>query len=73
MCRCLGLLRRIDSDLFADLKYDTFAKDAAVIVVDTQTDGLAEQQHIASLLGVRIDNRYKVTADTETIIRISIR
>ena len=61
------------SDLFADLKYDTFAKDAAVIVVDTQTDGLAEQQHIASLLGVRIDNRYKVTADTETIIRISIR
>ena len=61
------------SDLFADLKYDTFAKDAAVIVVDTQTEGLAERQHIASLLGVRIDNRYKVAADTETIIRITIQ
>ena len=60
------------SDLFADLKYDAFAKDAAVMVVDTQTEGLAEQQHLAALLGVRIDNRYKVTADTETVIRLVI-
>lgn len=60
------------SDLFADLKYDTFAKDAAVIVVDTQTEDLAEQQHIAALMGVRIDNRYKVTQSTETVIRIAV-
>ena len=60
------------SDLFADLKYDAFAKDAAVMVVDTQTEGLAEQQHLAALLGARIDNRYKVTADTKTVVRLVI-
>ena len=59
------------SDLFADLKYDSFAKETAVIIVDTQTECLAEQQHVAGLLGVRMDDRYKVTADTDKIIRIT--
>jgi tRNA(Ile)-lysidine synthase len=60
------------SDLFADLKYDAFAKDAAVIVVDTQTEDYAAQQHIAALMGVRIDDRYKVTQSTETVIRLTV-
>jgi tRNA(Ile)-lysidine synthase len=60
------------SDLFADLKYDAFAKDAAVIVVDTQTKDYAAQQHIAALMGVRIDDRYKVTQSTETVIRLTV-
>ena len=60
------------SDMFADLKYDALAKDAAIILVDTQTEGLAEHQHIAGLLGVRIDDRYKITAPTKSILRMSI-
>ena len=60
------------SDMFADLKYDAFAKDSAIMIVDTQTEGLAEQQHLAGILGVRIDNRYKVTSSTKTILRLSI-
>ena len=60
------------SDMFADLKYDAFAKDSAIMIVDTQTEGLAEQQHLAGILGVRIDNRYKVTSSTKNILRLSI-
>ena len=46
-------------------------KDLAVILVDMAGD-LAEQQHVAGVAGVRIDDRYKVTDNTETIIRITI-
>ena len=60
------------SDLFTDLKYDTLAKESSVIMVDTQTEGLAEQQHIAGILGVRIDERYKVTKSTQNVIRLTI-
>ena len=60
------------SDLFADLKYDTFEKDSAIIMVDTRTDGLAAQQHVAGLLGVRIDDRYKVSSETTDILKITI-
>jgi len=59
------------SDLFTDLKYDTLEKEASVMLVDTQTEGLAEQQHIAGLLGVRIDDRYKITSCTKTALCIS--
>ena len=55
------------SDLFADLKFNSLQKDSAVILVDTFTEGLAEQQHIAALLGHRIDDRYKVTSTTRTV------
>ena len=60
------------SDLFTDLKYDTLAKESSVIIVDTQTEGLAEQQHIAGILGVRIDDRYKVTKSTQNVIRLTV-
>ena len=60
------------SDLFADLKYDSLQKEASIIIVDTLTEGLAEQQHIAALLGVRIDELYKVTSDTAYLLRITV-
>ena len=60
------------SDLFTDLKFNALQKDASVILVDTRTHGLAEQQHIAALLGHRIDDRYKVTSSTRTILRVII-
>ena len=59
------------SDLFTDLKYGHMQKEGAVILVDMSGD-LAEQQHVAGVAGVRIDDRYKVTDNTETIIRITI-
>jgi hypothetical protein len=54
------------------LKYDTLAKEAAVMIVDVQTDDMADQQHIAGLLGVRADDSYKVTSATRSILRIEI-
>ena len=60
------------SDLFADLKYGSLEKNSAVIMVDTCSDGLAENHHIAGVMGVRMDDRYKVTPTTKTIIRITI-
>ena len=59
------------SDLFTDLKYSHVQKECSVIVVDVTGD-LAEQQHVAAVAGVRINDRYKVTDNTETIIRITI-
>ena len=58
------------SDLFADLRYDPLQKDAAVMIIDTCSEGMAESQHIAAVVGVRIDDRYKVTSGTRTIVRI---
>ena len=60
------------SDLFADLKYTSSEKETTLMIVDTGTEGLAEQQHIAGVLGVRIDDRYKVTAQTKKIIRLTL-
>ncbi len=59
------------SDLFTDLKYTSLRKKSAVIIVDTVTPGLADSQHIAGLASVRIDNRYKVTEHTESVVRIT--
>ena len=60
------------SDLFTDLKYSSSEKETTLMIVDTGTEGLAEQQHIAGVLGVRIDDRYKVTAQTKKIIRLTL-
>lgn len=60
------------SDIFTDLKYDALAKEAAVIIVDVQTDGLADRQHVAGLLGVRADDACKVTPETRSILKIRI-
>ena len=59
------------SDLFADLKYGSAEKNAAVVVVDCKGDS-AELQHVAALLPVRMDDRYKVTRTTKEIIRITL-
>ena len=59
------------SDLFADLKYGGAEKDAAVVVVGCKGDS-AEFQHVAALLPVRMDDRYKVTRTTKEIIKITL-
>lgn len=58
------------SDMFTDLKYDSFAKSSAVMLSDSR-DSLASEGHIAALLGVRIDERYRVTDATTDIIRVT--
>ena len=60
------------SDLFADLKYDFRAKEQAIVVVDVQTPGLAEKQHVSGLLGARIDDRCKIGPDTCKVIKITL-
>lgn len=64
--------RKKISDLFADLRYDFRAKEEAVVVVDVQTPGMAEKQHVSGLLGERIDDRYKVGPDTRNIVKITL-
>ena len=59
------------SDLFADLKLTHAEKEQSVILVDCTSD-MAEQQHVAAVLGMRIDDRYKVTDRTKQIIRITL-
>ena len=59
------------SDIFADLKYASVQKQSALVLVDCKGD-LAEQQHVAGLLPVRMDDRYKVTGTTKEIIRITL-
>ena len=65
--------RKKVSDLFADLKYDSIMKSRAVVLVDTMTEGLADEGHVAGVAGVRIDDRYKVTQSTKTVIRLTLR
>lgn len=57
------------SDLFADLKYDALRKDYALMIADGRH---ADNRHVAGVVGVRIDDNYKITENTESIIRISI-
>ena len=63
--------RKKISDLFTDLKYGHAQKASAVVIIDTKGD-YAEQQHVAGVLPVRIDDHYKVTGHTKEIIRITI-
>lgn len=63
--------KKLLSDLFTDLKYGHKEKKAALVLVDCTGD-LAEKQHVAGVAGVRIDDRYKVTSATQTIIRITL-
>ena len=60
------------SDLFTDLKYDTFMKASALMISDVQTSGMSEAGHVAGVAGVRIDNMYRITQNTKSVIRISI-
>lgn len=59
------------SDLFTDLKLTHSEKEQSVILVDCTSD-MAEQQHVAAVLGMRIDDRYKVTDKTKQIIKITL-
>ena len=63
--------RKKVSDMFVDLKYGTFEKEAALMIVDCKGD-LAENQHIAGVLGVRLDDAYKVDENTKSIIRMTV-
>jgi tRNA(Ile)-lysidine synthase len=63
--------RKKVSDMFTDMKYTSVQKEQAVMIVDCKGD-IAEQQHIAGILCRRMDDRYKITSETETIIRITI-
>ena len=69
--RPLGLKgKKKISDLFTDLKYDTFSKSAAVVLVDCRGT-LDEERHVAGVLGLRIDDKYKITQSTTRIIKIT--
>ena len=59
------------SDLFADLKYDTFRKKSAIVIVDSAEDD-SDARHISAVAGVRIDDRCKVVSCTRNIVRISL-
>jgi tRNA(Ile)-lysidine synthase len=59
------------SDLFTDLKYNHVQKASAIAIVDCGGD-YAEQQHVAGLLPIRLDDHYKVTSSTREIIRITL-
>lgn len=59
------------SDMFTDLKYSHLDKGNALVLVDCVGDR-AEKQHVAALLGVRIDDHYKVSDKTTSIIRITL-
>ena len=59
------------SDMFTDLKYSHQDKENALVLVDCTGDR-AEKQHIAALLGARIDDHYKVSVRTTSIIRITL-
>lgn len=63
--------RKKVSDLFADLKFTRMDKAKALMIVDCRGD-LAENQHIAGVLGYRIDDRYKVDQTTRNIILMTI-
>ena len=63
--------RKKVSDLFADLKFTQMDKARALMIVDCRGD-LAENQHVAGVLGYRIDDRYKVDQTTKNIILMTI-
>ena len=63
--------RKKVSDLFTDLKFSNEDKFRTLILVDSRGD-LAENQHIAGVIGYRIDERYKVDMSTTKIISMTI-
>ena len=63
--------RKKVSDMFVDMKYGQIEKANALMLVDCTGDR-AGKQHIAGILGNRIDEHYKVTEDTLSVIRITL-
>jgi len=72
--RPLGLHgRKKVSDLFVDLKLDRMQKGAAVVLVRPGVNTeKAATDHVAALLGYRIDESVKVTASTTGILRVKV-
>lgn len=60
--------KRKISDMFSDMKYDSAAKKAAVVL-----DAMSDDSRVAALLWVRMDSKYKVDSGTRYVIRISRR
>lgn len=61
--------RKKISDIFADMKYEAREKSDAVMVVDCQRD-YAQQQRVAALACVRMDETYRIKPTTKNIIRL---
>ena len=61
--------RKKVSDIFADLKYDASEKLSALVLEDGQS---SDESHVAALLGVRMDDRYKISSSTSMILKISV-
>jgi tRNA(Ile)-lysidine synthase len=59
---------RLLSDFFTDLKLDREEKRREVVVTTTNENG---DELIVAILGRRIDDRFKVTAETRTVAAIS--
>ena len=55
------------SDMFTDLKYDALQKEGAIMIAETAGD-----RHVAAVAGVRIDERYRVTPSTTSVVSISV-
>lgn len=64
--------RKKVSDIFTDLKYDAFQKDSSIVVVDTVSEGMAENQHVSAVLGARTDNHYRIGPETRAILKITL-
>ena len=55
--------RKLLSDLMTDLKLSVFDKRRQLVVVDAQGS-------VLWLVGIRTDNRFRVTGDTKQVISI---
>ena len=55
------------SDMFTDLKYDALRKEAAIMIAET-----ADDRHVAAVAGVRIDEKYRVTPSTTSVVSVSV-
>lgn len=59
------------SDLFTDLRYDSLRKADAVIIADAMAEGADESRRVAGIACLRIDNAYRISEGTSSIIRIT--
>ncbi len=59
------------SDLFTDLKYTSLQKRDAVMIIDVQNHEAAETRHIAGIACTRIDNSYRVSDKTISVIKLT--
>ncbi len=58
------------SDFFTDLKYDIFRKRESVMVVSTS--GGSDGSRVAAVLGERIDDSFKVTSRTASVLVLKV-